>query len=66
VGEVIAGGIDGDVNGDGRVDLIDLAIVLASYGKCRGEPGYDGRADLDGDNCIGLGDLAIVLANFGR
>ncbi len=66
VGEVIAGKLEGDVNGDGRVDLIDLAIVLASYGKCRGEPGYDGRADLDGDNCIGLGDLAIVLANFGR
>lgn len=66
VGEVIAEKIDGDVNGDGRVDLIDLAIVLASYGRCEGQQGYDGRADLDGDRCIGLGDLAIVLANYGR
>lgn len=66
VGEVIAERVEGDVNGDGRVDQIDLAIVLASYGRCEGQQGYDGRADLDGDKCIGQGDLAIVLANYGR
>lgn len=55
----------GDVDGDGDVDLTDLASLLAAFGSCSGEPGYAAAADFDGSACVDLGDLAILLANFG-
>lgn len=47
-----------DLNADGRTDLTDLGILLASY-----EVTDDG--DLDGDGDTDLADLGILLADFG-
>ena len=46
-----------DLDGDGAVAAGDLAMLLASWGKC---PGC--AADLDGDGAVGSGDLADLLA----
>ncbi|MFQ5807676.1 MAG: dockerin type I domain-containing protein, partial [Phycisphaerae bacterium] len=56
----------GDLNGDGVVNLSDLAILLSSYGKCEGEPGYIPEADLEPDGCVNLTDLAVLLAHYGE
>jgi 6-phosphogluconolactonase (cycloisomerase 2 family) len=56
----------GDLDEDGDVDLSDLALLLATYGLCSGDPGYAPEADLDGDECVSLTDLAALLANYGR
>lgn len=48
----------GDLNGDGCVDLEDLAILLASYHN-------DAGGDLDDDGDTDLADLATLLAYFG-
>jgi len=55
----------GDLDGDGDVDLLDLAALLASYGLCDGDPGYVAAADFDGDDCVTLSDLAALLSNYG-
>ncbi len=55
----------GDLDGDGDVDLADLAALLAVYGSCGGDPDYDPDADLDGSGCVDLVDLATLLANYG-
>ncbi|MBU0616527.1 MAG: hypothetical protein KKI02_02295 [Planctomycetes bacterium] len=57
--------IDGDVDGDGDVDLTDLAGLLATYGLCAGDAGYNDDADFIDDDCIDLSDLAVLLANYG-
>ncbi len=49
--------VDGDIDGDGDVDLADLATLLAAYDTCDGDPGYNPDADLDDSGCIGLADL---------
>lgn len=59
------GGIPGDLDGDGDVDLADLAALLGSFGLCVGDAGYNPAADLDGDNCVTLADLSVLLGNFG-
>jgi hypothetical protein len=55
----------GDLDGDGDVDLADLAALLAAYGTCVGAPGYNSAADLDGNGCVNLADLAALLSNYG-
>ena len=62
---VTGDGILGDLDGDGGVDLQDLAALLAAYGACAGDPSYNAAADFDGDGCVTLSDLAALLANYG-
>jgi len=52
-----------DLDGDGDVDLSDLAILLANYGTTGGAGFEDG--DLDGDGDVDLADLAALLAVYG-
>ena len=50
----------GDLNGDARVDLTDLALLLADY-DCVAEQCV---GDVDGDGDTDLTDLALLLSNF--
>jgi len=50
----------GDVNGDGYVNAADLAIVVGSFGKRFGQPGYNPAADINGDGIVDVRDLAFV------
>lgn len=52
----------GDLNGDRRADLQDLATLLAHFGSAAEGP-HDGDLDATGD--VSLQDLALLLANFG-
>ncbi len=58
-----AGG-DGDANGDGAVNIIDLFLVLASWGDCP-EPPEQCEADFNHDNMVNVLDLLILLATWG-
>jgi hypothetical protein len=51
----------GDLDGDGDIDLTDLAMMLSDFG-CNA-PSCVG--DLNDDGVTDIGDLAILLANFG-
>jgi hypothetical protein len=57
--------VPGDVNGDGAVDLTDLAMLLGAFGSCAGDPGFVSGADFDDSGCIDLADLSVLLGNFG-
>lgn len=57
--------IPGDIDGDGDVDLSDLATLLAAYGTCVGDHDFNPAADLDADGCVDLSDLAALLGNYG-
>jgi len=61
----LLGNIPGDLDGDGDVDLSDLAELLAAYGACDGDPNYNPAADLDDSGCVDLSDLAALLSNYG-
>ena len=50
----------GDLNNDGVVNCVDIAIVKASFGKKLGQAGYDPRADVNNDGVVDVRDLAVV------
>ena len=55
----------GDANGDGRVDINDLTIVLSNFGQSVG-PGAWANGEFTGDGTVNVNDLTIVLSNFGH
>jgi hypothetical protein len=55
-----SGGSDGDVTGDGAVNVSDLLAIIGSWGGCSGCP-----ADLNGDGVVNVTDLLSVIGNWG-
>jgi hypothetical protein len=58
--------IIGDLNGDGKVDITDLAMASAAFGSYPGHPRWNPAADINRDNRIDIQDIARVSANFGK
>jgi hypothetical protein len=56
--------LDGDINGDLRVDLVDLAILQSHFGLTSGALRTQG--DLNQDGAIDRKDVAALARNFGR
>lgn len=61
-----AEGTAGDLNGDGVVNISDLIIVTANFGKATGDDAFDTRADANNDGVVNNTDLMIVISNFAR
>jgi hypothetical protein len=54
--------IPADLNGDGAVNALDLAVLLSTWGAC--PPKGACAADLDGNGVIDARDLAALLSNW--
>lgn len=65
VERLIPSSTPGDVDGDGDVDIGDLALLLSAFGTCSGDPQFVAAADFDASGCVELSDLAVLLAGFG-
>lgn len=52
--------LSGDADGNGKVDVHDLSIVLTNYSK------HTVDGDLNHDGKVTIADLSILLTNFGR
>jgi uncharacterized protein YjdB len=60
--EIQEPGLPGDMNGDNKVSIGDLAIVAASYGKTAADSDWEQakRADVNKDGIVDIQDLAFV------
>ncbi len=64
--------IVGDINGDRKVDIKDLAFIAIRYGALQGDPIYDPLADITGvkylvpDAKIDIRDLALTAIHYGE
>jgi parallel beta-helix repeat protein len=55
----------GDVNDDGRVDIMDLAMVEAVFGSSIWQARYNPSCDFNFDGRVDIQDLAMTSGNFG-
>jgi len=55
-----------DINGDGKVDGMDVVTVSRALGTCQGNTGYNSAVDMDGDECITQTDSNFVSKFSGQ
>ena len=61
-----ASGLQGDIDGSGRVDEKDQSLMEKAIGANSSDPDWDPRCDLDGDGLVSFDDFAILSANMGE
>lgn len=57
----VSAAILGDVNGDGRVNIIDIGVVIDNYGK---SPLINLNADINKDSIVDILDIGVIIDNF--
>jgi hypothetical protein len=60
------GHLSTDIDGDGVVDILDIAIVAKAYGSYPGHPRWNPAADLDGSGTVDILDVAKVAKDYGK
>jgi hypothetical protein len=55
-----------DVNGDGVVNIRDLALVALAYGTVDGDSKYNSRVDFNLDGVVDIRDITVVAQNYGQ
>jgi len=56
--------ISADINGDGKVNILDVALVALAWGSYPGHSRWDPRCDLDGNELINIIDIALVAVEY--
>lgn len=56
----------GDLNGDLRVDVTDVAMAAVAFGSNPRNPRWNSKADINNDGNINIEDVALIARNFGR
>jgi parallel beta-helix repeat protein len=54
-----------DINGDGKVDIIDILMCAKSFGSYPGDTRWNPDADMNQDGKIDIIDILIVAKHFG-
>jgi len=56
----------GDINNDGKVDIIDIVTISVAFGSYPGHPRWNPDADINRDQQVDIMDVTIAAANFGK
>jgi len=54
----------GDVNGDGKVNIIDIVIVALAFDSRPGDPDWNPIADLNRDDIVNIIDIVMVALHW--
>lgn len=58
--------IMGDINGDGKVDIRDIALAASAFGSYPSYSRWNPDADINENGKIDLKDIASIAKNFGK
>lgn len=57
---------NGDVSGDGSINLVDFSQLSTAYGSQPHKANWNEMADLNGDGRVNLTDFSILSSNYGK
>lgn len=55
-----------DVNNDGKVDGMDIALIIKAFGSSPGHPRWDSYLDVNNDGKVDIKDIALALKKYGK
>jgi hypothetical protein len=58
--------IQGDVNADGRVNILDVTIAARAFGTRQGNERWNANADMDENGVINIIDLSAIAKEYGK
>jgi PKD repeat protein len=64
--QVRRGGIRGDINGDGTVNIYDAILLSIAYNSQPGSLSWNPNADINGDGVVNILDAIILSSNYGK
>jgi chitodextrinase len=64
--QVLKGGLPGDINLDGKVDIFDAILLSNAFNTRPGDPKWNPNADINGDSAVDIFDAIILSNNFGK
>ena len=56
--------LQGDLNGDGIIDILDVSTAAVAFGATPDNPRWNAKADLNFDGVIDVLDLVMIILNF--
>jgi len=56
----------GNVNGDFKVDIKDLVLLIKAYGSYPDHPKWNPNADINNDNKVDIKDLVLLIKHYGE
>jgi len=56
----------GDINGDFKVDIKDLVLVIKNFGSYPAHPKWNPNADVNNDGKVDIKDLVLVIKHYGE
>jgi hypothetical protein len=65
-GDIVLVTILGDVDGNFKVDMTDVMLILSAFGSRTGQPRFIANCDIDNNGQIDMTDVMIALSNFGQ
>jgi hypothetical protein len=64
--DTITVSIKGDINADGLVNIVDVAMAARAFGSKPGEERWNPNSDLNEDQQINIVDIATIARQFGK
>jgi hypothetical protein len=58
--------MSGDVNGDNKIDIEDIAIAALAFGSFPDHPRWNNQIDINQDGKVDIADLVLIAINFGK
>ncbi|MEM2702776.1 MAG: dockerin type I domain-containing protein [Candidatus Bathyarchaeia archaeon] len=58
--------IPGDVDGDFKVTMTDIILLIKAFGSKIGQSKYNPNCDINNDGIINMDDIMIALKSFGK
>jgi hypothetical protein len=55
-----------DINGDGKVDVLDVIMASNAFGSYPGQPRWNPIVDFNFDGRVNILDMILIAGSFGK